>query len=121
MSRDTDAPPAREPGFDFPHDFITLYWLSGLFGEGFELWTGRRDREAGGAQEARFTLYLLFPEKEEEEPAHLILRRRDEGYVFSIDWFPEEEFPLKRFRSEDGRESLFTGEAERETVFIRLS
>ncbi|MCL6621449.1 MAG: hypothetical protein K6T55_05040 [Syntrophobacterales bacterium] len=122
MNRDQAAAPSRVPAFDFPHDFIKLYWLSGLFGEGFELWTGRRDRGAGGLGEASYTLYLLYPLKEEEEePAHLVLRRREGGYVFAIDWFPGEEFPLTRFVSEDGRESLLTGEAERETVFIRLS
>lgn len=122
MTREEAQAASRQPALDFPHDFIQLYWLSGLFGEGFELWTGRRDRGEEGDGEASYTLYLLYPLKEEEEePAHLVLRRRDGGYVFAIDWFPGEEFPLRRFVSEDGRESLLTGEAERETVFIRLS
>ncbi len=105
---------------DFPHDFITVYWLSGLFGEGFEIWQGSRDRDQAPGEPPRYTLYLLYPMKD-EEPAHLVLKNGAEGLAFSIDWFPEEDFPVKVFRSSDGRESLLVGHPERETVFLQLS
>ncbi len=105
---------------DFPHDFITVYWLSGLFGEGFEIWQGSRDRGQDPGAAPRYTLYLLYPMKD-EEPASLVLKNGADGLAFSIDWFPEEEFPLQVFRSPDGQETLLLGHPERETVFIKLS
>ena len=101
-------------------EFITVYWLSGLFQEKFEIWKGKKDQHQPTAGFTHFTLYLLFPLVEEEE-AHLIISATEQGLYFSIDWFPDEEFPLKPFVSEDHRELLLMSEFQRETVFLHLT
>ncbi len=101
-------------------EFITVYWLSGLFQEKFEIWKGKKDRHQPTAGSTHFTLYLLFPLVEEEE-AHLIISSTDQGLHFSIDWFPDEEFPLKAFVSENRRELLLMSEFQRESVFLHLT
>jgi hypothetical protein len=100
--------------------FITVYWLSGLFQEKFEIWKGKIDQDQPTAGATQFTLYLLFPLVEEDE-AHLIITSTEEGLHFSIDWFPDEEFPLKVFTSENPRELLLMSEFQRESVFLHLT
>jgi hypothetical protein len=100
--------------------FITVYWLSGLFQEKFEIWKGKIGQDQPAAGSAQFTLYLLFPLVEEDE-AHLIITSTEEGLHFSIDWFPGEEFPLKAFTSENRRELLLMSEFQRESVFLHLT
>jgi hypothetical protein len=101
-------------------EFITVYWLSGLFQEKFEIWKGKKDPDQPTAGSTHFTLYLLFPLVEEEE-AHLIISATEQGLHFSIDWFPDEEFPLKAFVSEDRPELLLMSEFQRESVFFHLT
>ena len=100
-------------------EFITVYWLSGLFQEKFEIWKGKKDLHQPAAVSTNFTLYLLFPLVEEDE-AHLTISAGEQGLSFSIDWFPDEEFPLKPFFSENRRELLFMSEFQRENVFVRV-
>ena len=100
--------------------FITLYWLSGLFQEKFEIWKGKKDLNQPDADSTHYTLYLLFPLVEEDE-AHLVISSNDQGMYFSIDWFPGEEFPLKPFASENHQELLFMSEFQRESVFLHLT
>ena len=101
-------------------EFITVYWLSGLFQEKFEIWKGKKDRDQPTAGSINFTLYLLFPLVEEDE-AHFTISSSEQGLNFSIDWFPDEEFPLKAFASEDRRELLLMSEFQRENVFVHLT
>jgi hypothetical protein len=101
-------------------EFITVYWLSGLFQEKFEIWKGKKDLNQPTAGSTHFTLYLLFPLVEEDE-AHLTITATEEGFNFSIDWFPGEEFPLKAFVSENRWELLFMSEFQRENVFVHLT
>ena len=101
-------------------EFITVYWLSGLFQEKFEIWKGKKDLHQPTAGSTNFTLYLLFPLVEEDE-AHLTISSTEQGLHFSIDWFPDEEFPLKAFASENRRELLFMSEFQRESVFVHLT
>jgi hypothetical protein len=101
-------------------EFVTVYWLSGLFQEKFEIWKGRKDLDQPGPDALHFTLYLLLPLVEEDE-AHLTISANDEDCHFSIDWFPGEEFPLKPFISENHRELVFIGEFQREIVFVHLT
>jgi hypothetical protein len=101
-------------------EFITVYWMSGLFQEKFEIWKGKKDQNQPHPGATQFTLYLLFPLVEEDE-AHLTIFATAEGWHFSIDWFPGEEFPLQPFTSENHRQVLFMSEFQRENVFIHLT
>jgi hypothetical protein len=101
-------------------EFITVYWLSGLFQEKFEIWKGKKDRHQPTAGSTQFTLYLLFPLVEEDE-AHLTISSTEQGWHFSIDWFPGEEFPLQAFIAENRRELLLMSEFQRESVFLHLT
>lgn len=101
-------------------EFITVYWLSGLIQEKFEVWKGRKDPDQPDPGAIHFTLYLLLPLVEEDE-AHLTVVAGEPGWHFTIDWFPGEEFPLKPFISENQRELLLMGEFQRENVFIHLT
>ena len=101
-------------------EFITVYWLSGLFQEKFEIWKGQKDRDQPLAGSVQFTLYLLFPMANEDE-AHLTVSATEQGLHFSIDWFPDEEFPLRPFVSDHQRELLCMSEFQRETVFMHLT
>ncbi len=101
-------------------DFITVYWLSGLFQEKFEIWKGKKDPHQSQSDQTQFTIYLLFPLREEEE-AHLNIFSTEQGPAFSIEWFPDEEFPLKPFISENRRELLLMSEFQRENVFLHLT
>lgn len=101
-------------------EFLTLYWLSGLFQEKFEIWKGKKDKNQPDPRTAAFTLYLLFPLVEEDE-ARLSIFSTDQGLHFTVDWFPGEEFPLKAFVSENRREMLLMSEFQRETVFLHLT
>ena len=101
-------------------DFITVFWLSGLFQEKFEIWKGKKDQNQPDPGATHYTLYLLFPLVEEDE-AHLTIFAAGQDWHFSIDWFPGEEFPLKLFTSENQRELLFMSEFQRENVFLHLT
>ncbi len=101
-------------------EFITVYWLSGFAQDKFEIWKGRKDKEQPRAGVTAFTIYLLFPPVDEDE-AHLEISAAEEGWQFSIDWFPGEEFPLKPFHSENRKELLFMSEFQRESVFFHLT
>ncbi len=101
-------------------DFITVYWLSGFFQEKFEVWKGKKDKHQPEENSTRFTINLLLPLVEEEE-SHLVISSTGQGLSFSIDWFPDEEFPLKAFFSADRKELLLMSEFRRESVFLHLT
>lgn len=101
--------------------FITVYWLSGFVEEKFEIWKGKKDPEQSRADSVSFTVYLLFPLIESEE-SHLTLTQTTDGLSFYIDWFPDEEFPLKTFSLESTKkELLLMCEFHLETVFLHLT
>ena len=101
-------------------DFITVYWLSGFSQEKFEIWKGKKDKHQPETHSTRFTIYLLFPLIDEDE-AHLVISSTENGLSFSIDWFPDEEFPLKPFFSANQKEMLLMSEFQRESVFLHLT
>jgi hypothetical protein len=101
-------------------DFLTLYWLSGWFGEGYEIWKGKKNQGASTAHEATFTITLVWPLKEEPDESLVTIKKRDSGLVFTIDWFPGEEFPLDVYRADAKHQLLLMCNFERETVFLHL-
>ena len=104
----------------FPWDFITVYWLSGWFEDHYEIWKGKKDPLASTPQAVHFPINLLFPLKEAEE-SQLVIIQRENGLVFSIDWFPGEEFEAKAFFSQDRRELLLLSHFEREVILLHLT
>jgi len=101
-------------------EFITVYWLSGFVQEKFEIWKGKKDRQQPTAGSVSFTIYLLFPLIDAEE-SHLTITQTTDGFSFSIDWFPGEEFPLKTFATESRKELLLMCEYHLESVFLHLT
>jgi len=101
-------------------EFITVYWLSGFVQEKFEIWKGRKDREQPADGSVSFTVFLLMPLVDSDE-SHLTIRENGDHLTLAIDWFPDEEFPLKVFASGTSGELLFMGEFLRETIFLHLT
>lgn len=101
-------------------NFLTLYWLSGWFGENYEIWKGKKNRAASTAHQAVFPVTLVWPLTEEPEDSVVIIREQDAGLVMIVDWFPGEEFPLDLYRSEDKPQIILMATFERETAFLHL-
>jgi hypothetical protein len=101
-------------------DFLTLYWLSGWFGESYEIWKGKKNRDASTEHEVVFPITLVWPLTEEPEQGLVIIRRQGSELVFTVDWFPGEEFPLDVYRSVSKSQVLLMSVFERETVFLHL-
>ncbi len=101
-------------------DFLTLYWLSGWFGESFEIWKGKKNQSTSTANEVVFPVTLVWPLKEEPEESLVTIKRRDSKLVFTVDWFPGEEFQLDTYRSDRQNQLLLMCNFERETVFLHL-
>lgn len=101
-------------------DFLTLYWLSGWFGESYEIWKGKKSESASTADQAVFPVTLVWPLKEEPEESLVTISRRNSALFFTVDFFPGEEFPLGVFPAEDNRQLLLMGAFERETLFLHL-
>jgi hypothetical protein len=104
---------------DFTPKAITVYWLSGFDQSRFETWEAKRASIAATENSLSFEAYLAWPLEEAEE-CRIVIKRQENGLVLRTDWFPEEEFPLKEFVSEDGGEIILRGAFARETVFIHL-
>jgi hypothetical protein len=101
-------------------DFLTLYWLSGWFGESYEIWKGKKSRNASTAEAAVFPITLVWPLKEEPDESLVIIKRRDSGLIFTVDWFPDEEFSLESYRAEGKNQLMLVSAFERENVFLHL-
>ncbi len=101
-------------------DFLTLYWLSGWFGGNYEIWKGKKRQAASTEDQAVFPITLVWPLTEEPDEGLVILRRQGSGLVFTVDWFPGEEFPLDLYRSDAKGQLILMGIFERETVFLHL-
>ena len=101
-------------------DFLTLYWLSGWFGESYEIWKGKKNQSASTADTAVFPVTLVWPLKEEPDDSLVTITRRDSELFFTVDWFPGEEFPLELYRSDGNNHLILMNTFERETVFLHL-
>ena len=49
-----------------------------------------------------------------------MIRQKDAALVLETDWFPDEEFELHTFFSEDHQEIFLKGTFERENIFIHF-
>jgi len=101
-------------------DFLTLYWLSGWFGESYEIWKGKKNQGASTIHEAVFPITLVWPLKEEPDASRVIIKTRDSQLLFTVDWFPGEEFPLDLYRAAGKTHLILMSTFERETVFLHL-
>lgn len=101
-------------------DFLTLYWLSGWFGESYEIWKGKKNQSASTADTAVFPVTLVWPLKEEPDDSLVTITRRNSELFLTVDWFPGEEFPLGSFPAKDNNQLLLMSTFERETVFLHL-
>ncbi len=101
-------------------DFLTLYWLSGWFGDSYEIWKGRKDQAASTSQTAVFSITLVWPLTPEPEESLVTITRGKSGLILRVDWFPGEEFPLDLYRAPDKDQLILMATFGRETVFLHL-
>ena len=99
--------------------YITLYWLSGFAEAKYEIWESKKASIVSTAASLSFSAYLAWPQEVADE-AHLAIRRTGAGQVFNTDWFPDEDFDLKTFTSQDDGSLILMSRFQRETFFIHL-
>lgn len=99
--------------------YITVYWLSGFAENQYEIWESKKISIVATPDALSFTAYLTWPQ-EVADDAHITIRQTGAGLVFSTDWFPDEEFDLKPFASQEGGGLLLMSKFLRETFFIHL-
>ena len=100
-------------------NYITLYWLSGFAEPKYEIWESKKVSIKRSPDFLSFAAYLSWPQEVADE-AEITIRQTDSGLVFSTDWFPEEEFDLKPFESQEGGGIILMSKFLRETFFIHL-
>jgi hypothetical protein len=100
-------------------NYITLYWLSGFGDPKYEIWEAKKATINRTPDSLSFSLYLAWPLEEADE-GHVHIRRRESGLTVETGWFPEEEFDLQAFSSEDREEVVLKGSFEREHIFIHF-
>jgi len=100
-------------------NYITLYWLSGFGDPKYEIWEAKKATISRTSTSLSFSLYLAWPLEEADE-GHVIIREKESGLTLEIDWFPEEEFDLQTFYSQDQQEIFLKGTFERENIFIHF-
>ena len=100
-------------------NYISLYWLSGFGDPKYEIWEAKKASISRTPASLSFSLYLAFPLEVSDE-AQITIRRTEAGLVFSTDWFPEEEFDLKPFHSQEDGGLILMSKFLRETFFIHL-
>ena len=100
-------------------DYITLYWLSGFGEPKYEIWEAKKASITRTSASLSFSLYLAWPLEEADE-AHVIVREQESGLTLETDWFPEEEFDLQTFFSQDHQGIFLKGTFERENIFIHF-
>ena len=66
-----------------------------------------------------FSLYLAWPLEAADE-GHVMIRQKDTALMMETDWFPDEEFELQTFFSQDRQEVFLKGTFERENIFIHF-
>ena len=100
-------------------NYITLYWLSGFGDPKYEIWEAKKASISRTSASLSFSLYLAWPLEVADE-AHVMIRQNDSGLVLQTDWFPDEDFDLQTFYSQDRQEIFLKGTFERENIFIHF-
>jgi len=100
-------------------NYITLYWLSGFGDPKYEIWEAKKASISRSPDSLSFSLYLAWPLEVADE-ANVIIRQRESGLTLETEWFPEEEFDLQVFFSQDQAEVMLKGVFERENIFIHF-
>lgn len=100
-------------------NYITLYWLSGFAEAKYEIWDSKKVSINRTPDSLSFSVYLAWPQ-EAADDARITIRRTETGLVFSTDWFPDEEFDLKPYESQEGGGIILMSKFLRETFFIHL-
>jgi hypothetical protein len=99
--------------------YITLYWLSGFAEPKYEIWEAKKVSIQSTPDSLAFRAYLAYPLEEADE-AQITIRRRENGLVFSTDWFPDEEFDLRPYSSQEDGGLILMSQYLREIFFIHL-
>ena len=99
--------------------YITVYWLSGFAESRYEIWESKKISIVATQDSLSFTAFLAWPQ-EVADDAHLTIRLTDAGLVLGTDWFPDEEFDLRSFASQDDGGLILMSKFLRETFFIHL-
>lgn len=100
-------------------NYITLYWLSGFGEPKYETWEAKKATISRTPTSLSFSLYLAWPLEVADE-GHVLIQQKDAGLVLETDWFPDEEFKLQVFSSQDHEEIMLKGVFERENIFIHF-
>ena len=98
-------------------NYITLYWLSGFGEPKYEIWEAKKASISRTPASLSFSLYLAWPLEVADE-AHVMIQQKDSVLVLQTDWFPDEDFDLQTFSSQDRQEIFLKGTFERENIFI---
>ena len=85
----------------------------------YEIWEAKKATISRTPTSLSFSLYLAWPLEVADE-GHVTIRQHDSGLVFQTDWFPDEEFDLQTFSSQDHQEIFLKGTFERENIFIHF-
>ena len=99
--------------------YITVYWMSGFAEPKYEIWESKKISIISTSESLSFSAYLAWPQ-EVADDAHVTIRGSDAGLVFTTDWFPDEEFDLQLFASQDDGGLILMSKFLRETFFIHL-
>ena len=100
-------------------NYISLYWLSGFAEPKYEIWEAKKASINRSPDSLSFSLYLAWPLEVADE-AHVMIRQKDSELVLQTDWFPDEDFDLQTFDSQDRQEIFLKGTFERENIFIHF-
>ena len=99
--------------------YITVYWLSGFAENQYEIWESKKISIVSSSESLSFSAYLAWPQ-EVADDAQITIRGSNAGLVFTTDWFPDEEFDLQLFASQDDGGMILMSKFLRETFFIHL-
>ena len=99
--------------------YINVYWLSGFAENQYEIWESKKISIVSSSESLSFSAYLAWPQ-EVADDAHITIRLTGAGLAFTTDWFPDEEFDLQLFASQDDGEMILMSKFLRETFFIHL-
>ena len=100
-------------------NYISLYWLSGFAEPKYEIWEAKKASISRTPTSLSFSLYLAWPLEVADE-GHVMIRQNDSGLALETDWFPDEEFELQTFFSQESQEIFLKGTFERENIFIHF-
>jgi hypothetical protein len=100
-------------------NYISLYWLSGFGDPKYEIWEAKKATISRTPASLSFSLYLAWPLEVADE-GHVEIRQKDGALMMETDWFPDEEFELQTFFSQDQQEVFLKGTFERENIFLHL-